>query len=205
MKTLTAGVLAAIDDATVRPVLWFETEFDSSTLRLSETNWDMAYTGDAGPVTYLGNGWFKGFSAVRENLEAAWDGVTVTLTGVASSLISLVLGQTSEYLIGTLYLVLLDANEDIIADPIIMFRGYLDIPAITLDPESSEITLSYENLLSNLSASKDFRYTKESQALFFTGDLGFDYVPSLQDWEFVWYRPKGAKQIRHKNKNKDKR
>ena len=53
-------------------------------------------------------------------------------------------------------------------------------------PETATIALNLENRLIVLDRAKERRYTHEDQQLSFAGDLGFEFVPDLQDKEIIW-------------------
>lgn len=73
-----------------------------------------------------------------------------------------------------------------IDDPILMFEGKLDVPSIQEGGDTSTITLSYESRLIDLQRSRESRYTNEDQQRAFAGDLGCEFVASLQEKQITW-------------------
>ena len=62
----------------------------------------------------------------------------------------------------------------------------MDIMKIDEGAESANITLNLENRLIALDRAKNRRYTHEDQQERFSGDLGFEFVPDLQDKQIIW-------------------
>ena len=52
--------------------------------------------------------------------------------------------------------------------------------------ETASITLNVENRLIVFDRPKERRFTHEDQQNRFAGDLGFEFVPDLQDKEIIW-------------------
>jgi hypothetical protein len=82
----------------------------------------------------------------------------------------------------------MNTSNQVIVDPYLAFEGRLDIPSIQEDGDNSIITISYESRLIDLERSREIRYTHEEQTRLFPGDLGFEYVASMQEKEVLWGR-----------------
>ena len=182
MRDLTSGVQTAIAADQVSPILFFQGEFASGTVRVWSGIGDLSWNS----VTWTGVGSLGGISAIQESEDVQANGVTVTLSGIPSDLISLTLDDAVQGKTGKVYFGFLDASGAVIADPILMFEGRLDIPSIQEDGETSVIQITYESRLIELQKAKQSLYTHEEQKTRFAGDLGFEYVPSLQDLNITW-------------------
>lgn len=202
-RELSQDMAAAIIEDVVRPFFLFEGIFASSTLRLWDGNLDLLWDS----VTWLGNGWFKGFSDVKEDNESNSKGLDILLSGVPSTLVSLILSEQNHACRGKLYLGLFDDTYTIIDDPYLLFEGSLSSPKINDSSDSCEVTLSYEDDLVILQNNKESRYNHESQQRFFPGDLGFEFVASIQNWSGFWgnkEKPKTQKQTKKPSRQKNK-
>jgi len=62
----------------------------------------------------------------------------------------------------------------------------MDTCEIAEGGDTAVIALTAESRLLDLNRSRERRYQKQDQAIDFPGDLGFDYVPSLQQLSVVW-------------------
>lgn len=182
-RDLTASVITQLQSASVEVGILFEGEFASGWVRLwsgiGSLSWDSK--------TWTGTGNLLGISGIDETAEVRASGMTVSLSGVPSDLLSAALGDARSGRIGRVYLAFFSGGS-IVADPILQFEGRLDVPAIEDGPETATISISYESELIDLERARERRYTPEDQQIDFAGDLGFDYVASLQDAQITWGR-----------------
>lgn len=182
-RDLTASVITQLQSASVTVGILFEGEFASGWVRLWSGIGSLSWDGK----TWTGTGNLLGISGIDETAEVRASGMTVSLSGVPSDLLSAALGDARSGRIGRVYLAFFSGGS-IVADPILQFEGRLDVPAIEDGPETATISISYESELIDLERARERRYTPEDQAIDFPGDLGFDYVASLQDAQITWGR-----------------
>ena len=182
-RDLTAGVITQLQAASVEVGVLFEGEFESGWVRL----WSGVGTLSWDSKSWSGVGTLLGISGIDETNEIRASGLTVSLSGVPSDLLSAALGDARSGKTGRVYLAFFSSGS-IVADPILQFEGRLDVPAIEDGPETATISISYESELIDLERARERRYTPEDQAIDFPGDLGFDYVAALQDAQITWGR-----------------
>lgn len=184
-RGLTAAVAAALSAQLVRPVMFFEAEFSSGTLRLwtglGATAWD--------GKSWIGAGQLLGISPIDETAEVIASGFVVTIAGVPLEYVSLCISDAQQGLPGRMWLGVLDEAGAVVADPSLATAGRLDVPTLTDDAESCTITISYESRLIDLTRPREWRYTHESQLALYPGDVGFWYQALIQDAEVVWGAP----------------
>jgi len=205
-RDLSAAISGSLEDNVVYPFFAIDLEFDSpNTLRLWTGYGTLVYEG----VSYFGTGELLGISSVEETVEMAAKGATLTLSGVPSEVISLALqepyqGRVCKINFGmfstdnllqedaTSYILLQDgakiALESQQTSLTEVFTGYMNQMSIEEGPDSSTIQLSVENKLVDLERPRVARYTSAYQKDKFAGDLGLDFVESLQDQKLVWGR-----------------
>lgn len=206
LETATADELSA---AVIRPILLFEGEFASGTARAWSGYGNFIWNG----YTFQGVGSFGGVSGIEEVDGIKAGGITVQLSGIPAENLSLALSETRQNQDGTVYLALLsdevflatEAGEiiggedgasflsvthigEFIGAPYAAFVGRLDVPEIEEGAETGVIRITYENRLIDLERARERRYTKEDQAIDYPEDLGFDFVPELQDKVLLWGR-----------------
>lgn len=185
-RNLTAGMLAAIAAGTVRPAVLYEGVFVSggsdAYLRLWTGVGDLVWNS----VTWTGGGQLLAISPLEEAAEVRAVGFSVTLSGMPSSLIANALVNARQGRPGKLYLALFDASAGLIADPYQLDGGRLDFTVIEDAGDTCTIAAQYESRLVDLERPRERRYTAEDQKIDYPSDLGFDYVPSLQETELIW-------------------
>ena len=186
-RGLTAGALAQIAATELQPILLFQAEFQSGTIYIWNGIGDLSWNSQ----TWTGVGTFMSFSDIEESTEVKAVGATITLNGIPSDLVSTALSDVRQNKPGKLYLGFLSSGS-IVSDPYLIFAGRLDVVHLDESSEGSTISLQYESRLIDLSRPRVFRYTPEDQEREFAGDLGMEFVPSLQDKKVTWGRASNA-------------
>jgi hypothetical protein len=181
-RALTAAMLAAMATGNVKPLILYEGEFSGGTVRLFTGYGTIVWNGN----TFTGSGQMLNITAIQEVSELQAVNFTISLNGQVQSLLSIALGQVRRGKPGRVWLGLLNDAGALIDDPFLCFSGRADKPDIVPDPESATIAVAYESRLIDASRRRERRYTSEDQQIDYPGDLGFDYVPSLQDTVFTW-------------------
>lgn len=188
-RALTAAMATEVQAGTLRPVLFYEGEFaaagspsEAQYLRLwtgiGETTWD--------GKTWTGAGNLLSISPIEEKSAIEAIGFTVSLSGMPSANVSLALASVRQGKPGKVWLGAIDAAGAIIADPYLVQQGKFDVIVLEDDGEHCMIAAQYESRLVDLLRPRERHYTLEDQQLDYAGDLGFEYVPSLQDMELLW-------------------
>lgn len=186
-RGLTSPMVSQVTAAQLRPVIFVKAEFDSGDLRLWTGVGDITFNSE----TYTGAGNFLGISEIREVTGVEAQGATFSLTGVNSSILSVFLSEEIQGRPISCWFGTLDDTLTIVTDPILMFRGRMDVPQINENGTSATIGVQAESRLIDLNRPRVRRYTPEDQKQQYAGDLGCDFVASLQELEVTW--GKGAK------------
>ena len=102
-------------------------------------------------------------------------------------MVSTALGQVQQGRSCQLFLGALNITTGaLIADPYELFAGFTDVTVIEENAESATISISAENRLIDLERPRVRRYTDEDQKSEYSTDVGFEFVPSLQDKVIVF-------------------
>lgn len=188
MRDLTAAVQAALAADQLRLALLYEGAFSGGTLRLWTGVGDLSWNG----YTWTGAGNLLGISEVQETADVRATGLAVSLSGMPSTLLSTVLQNARHGYTGTVWFAFFTAAGALIADPAIAFKGRLDVPSFEERGDGCTIVVNYESRLIDLDRARDRRYTHEDQQIDYPGDLGFEYVPAIQDAQINWGIAGGA-------------
>ncbi len=181
-RIATAGILDAIDDEIVRPVLFVELDFPSGFVRLNSTNSNLVNPADSNSYTGIGN--LGSVSSISESSNLQADGIQLTLSGIATGVISAAF-EKAQGRDATIWLGLFDSDYVVIADPSIIFKGLIDNASIAIG-ETGTIQLNVENRMIEWQRPKIKRYTNEEQQAGFSGDKFFEFVNQTVDKELFW-------------------
>lgn len=187
-RGLTAAMESEVGETVLRPAVFVELEFSSGTTRLwsgyGELTWDSkTWTG----ATDLGQ-----ISEITETLDLKAVGMTLTLNGIPSELISVALQDEYRNKPCRIWLGMFNDNMALLADPIRIFTGRMDTMTIQENGQTSSIHLAVENRLIDLERPRVLRWTDQEQKQINTTESSLDraleYVPTLQEKEIVWGR-----------------
>jgi len=191
-RTLTSGMTAVTTADVVRPVYFVRMVFDSGESPNALNIWngvgDLAYGGN----TYTGTGDLLSISQITETSDISATGINVNLTGVKTSFISIAKDHEYQGRPLTVSLGAFDASGDLIADPVIVFSGFMDTMTISESGAYSTISIAVENKLVAFERTKVRRYTAEDQKIDHPTDKGFEYVTAIVQKEIIWGRPTPA-------------
>jgi len=181
-RTIPAAFATALGGDAIQPFYAIDLLFDSpNSMYLwtgfgDKTIWSNTYAGvgDAIQVSETG-----------ESSDLSVKGLTLTLSGVKSSLVTKALAEPYQNRTCKLYFGLIGQS-----DVIELFTGRMDKMVIRDGPETATIALSVEHKLAALERAVVRRYTEESHKALTTGtDTFFTFLADLQDKPIVWGKP----------------
>ncbi len=187
-RALSSAMQAVSTADVVRPIFLVRMVFDSGETPNELNLWsgvgDLTYDSE----TYTGVGDLLGISPVTETSDMQASGINVTLTGVKSSLV--VIAKDHEYQGRPITVMLgaFDASGDLVADPTVIFAGFMDTMTIAESGETSTISIACENKLIAFERAKVRRYTAEDQKIDHPTDKGFEFVTAIVEKEIIWGR-----------------
>ena len=195
-RNLSPNVLAQVQANQLRPALFLEIAFKTETIFLWSGLGPITPPGPAyGPTsfpytqTFLGMGWLGQIQSVPACTDVIAQNVTLTLSGIPTELITDAINAVRQNSLATLWLAVLDTNNNVIADPVQVFAGSLDVPTLFEGAETSTISITAENPLIDLNRAPERKFTDIDQQVDFPGDTGFFNVQLLQDYNWVWPWP----------------
>jgi hypothetical protein len=154
------------------------------TVRLTNAGYDFDWNGH----TWTGAGNLGGISAIEEGTDLQMYGVTLTLSGIQSQYIAECFGTTYSGRSATIWLAPLDANYQILADPIVVFKGKMDTMPIKLGKEAA-IQVTVESDLVQWERGKSRVFGNADQQSEYPTDKGFEFVAQMVEQEIYWGRP----------------
>lgn len=182
-RTISAALSTALQADRVSPLLLVEALFDSGALRIWNGVGDLSALSE----TWTGTGLMLSISAVEETAEIRATGVNISLTGIPSSIISIALSEDYQGRLASVYIGAFDVSTGaVITDPILAFKGNIDMMPMEERGETAKIVLTVESRLVQLEKASRRRFTAQDQKVEFPLDTGFDHVASIQDAQIVW-------------------
>ncbi len=178
-RTVPAALLNALAQPEVQPFYATELFFDSGTVRL----WAGYGERTIGGQTYVGAGKLLNIQGMAEVSDLSAKAITMSLSGVAASLVSVALQEPYQRRKCKVYFGAVN-----VAEVVEVFAGQLNTMTIQDSGETSTIEVLVDSKLVELERASNRRYTSESQKSRYPGDTFFDYVSAIQDAEIVWGR-----------------
>jgi len=183
-----SGVTGAADTALAAenvPLLCFiELQFDSGTVRVCNA----AYSFSWNSYTWIGAGQVLNMSAVQEGADLQAYGVTMQLSGVPAAYVSVALNEHYQGRTARIWAAPLSATYTVIADPVLVFNGRMDVMPISMKGASAVIELSIESRLIDWERPRVRRYNDADQQAEYSGDLGLQYVEQMVSKDLIWGR-----------------
>jgi len=174
-----SGVPSGFSDASFTGFLAVELKFTSGTLRLWNGYGDLTVDGQ----TYTGGGNLINVSAIEERAEIGAKGVSMTLSGVSSSILATALTENYQYKEANIFIGTI-ANGTVSSYKV--FSGRMDVMTINEEGETCAISLTAESRLIDLERSRVRRWTSEDQKQIDSTDKAFEFINSLQEAAIKW-------------------
>tara|TARA_R100000654_G_scaffold74863_1_gene110313 strand:- start:113 stop:691 length:579 start_codon:yes stop_codon:yes gene_type:complete len=185
-RDITTAFNNAIKSENVKPIMAIELEISDGTLRFWTGYGNLTMNAGGSSKTFVGSGDLLNISPIEETSTLKMSGITVSMSGIKSSLISSILSAQYTNRLGTLYLGLFDTSNNVIADVYTLFQGKMDVANIQEGPETSVVQMNIESRLVQFELPLNRMFTVEDQKIDFPNDLGMEFIPDLQDKEVVW-------------------
>lgn len=190
-RALTAGVAAAIEASTYRPVYFIRLEYDEGIERACTAPFSIWFD-DEGTGTdneFIGVGALGTISAIEEGSELRAYGMSASLTGVDPAQLAVALDSKYQGRPAYVWLGFLDANHVLIDTPVLVFSGMMDTQPIELGHTGS-ISVTIENVMARWENPnpENLRYTSADQQSRYPGDLGYEFASVTAAREIVWGR-----------------
>lgn len=182
MKDFSSAFYNELISDSIRPRFCFAGNFGGVWQRYTTHDGDIILNSN----TYLGNGYLSSLSAYDESTEIISSGMKVTIAAEPNAIISLFLNNAKNGQKGEIYFVLLNDVNNNIVDSYKIFDGNLDGLTIEDGLDSARAILSYESSLIKLKKATNLRYSDKTQQLFYSGDIGLQYLEQMQNWGGYW-------------------
>jgi hypothetical protein len=181
-RTVSTAMLNALKASYLKPALLVSIGFKSSTSYM----WSGLGTLVWHSQSWIGIGSLLGVSLLEEGTTVEAKGLTITLSGLDPTLLTECVGDFKLGLPVNVYLGIFDSTGAVIADPLVCWSGFSDLPEIEMSGTTATIALNAESRLLELNVSSDRRYTLEQSQLEAPGDVAFQFVSGIAQIDIHW-------------------
>lgn len=183
MSRISAALAAAFAGAAVQMLALVRAEFDSGTLWLWTGRGDLSWNSE----TWSGaGGHIAQINLPTESAEIKAAGGSITLNGLDPAILALADTEPYQGRPITVYFGAKASDGSVVVDPDLAYEGTMDTMTGTEDRQSASIVLALESRSAQNERASNRRLTSEDQALTYPGDLAFDFVPVIQDRDYLW-------------------
>lgn len=194
-RSVTPALLAKAQGQQSEIVHLLQLAFAADTIRFTSGAHDVSWNG----VTWYASNGAMSFEAVTETVDRSGQRLRILLDGVTLTSITALLAQNYVGRIGTLYRAHLDAQGQIVADPFVLFLGYMNSPwEITEDWDNGWCRVQTELVspLNVLSQVRGITTDPNSHQAVYAGDTFFTHTADKPLGDFGWgppYKGTGSK------------
>lgn len=183
-RTLAAAAETASKAERTSWVYLVELDFSSGFVRFTTAPFDIVHQSN----TYKGVGDVAGISAISETVEGRVNKVTLSLSGVKTSLISTALNDDWRWRKGTIFKAFIDDQNAVVDTPHIRFQGWMDSMPITVGKETSTINLTLTSRVAVWEHAHDNpRWDDADHQLRRSGDVFFEFMPEIARGKEVFW------------------
>jgi hypothetical protein len=138
---------------------------------------------------FIGVGQLGRISAIPQTNKVAAQNIVLSLSGIPPGLVTEAVAQVRITGSATVFLAFFGPSGAVIADPIQVFAGSLDVPTLDDSGETSTISITAENPLLLLNEAPNRQFDDMDQQIYFPGDLGLSFVDTLGNLALFWPSP----------------
>lgn len=178
-----SNVLTALSSDHVALVTFAKLEFPSGTLYLHNSIGTYTWGGN----DWLGTGDLGEISQIEEGAQISPYKLTLTLSGLDATISGAAL--TEDYYLQpvTVYLGALNADDELIADPTVVWEGAMDQMEISVGAEGGDaIVLTAESELARFDKASNLKYTDAQLQSDSAGSLGFEFMADIEGSKIRW-------------------
>src|SRR5580704_17972406 len=118
---------------------------------------------------FTGLGWLAKVSTVPQTTKVQAQNITLSLSGIPSSLVAEAINQVRITGTATVYLGFFNSSGALIPDPIQLFSGALDVPTLDDSGDTSTIAITAENTLLSLNEAPNRTFDDMDQQIYAPG------------------------------------
>lgn len=181
-RNIGESVETAIGETVVRPTVFCELDFPSSTVNF----WTGQGTISWNSKSWDGTGRAVSFSTFPETTDGSSQGIQIDISGIDSGDIDDITQDEFQGADVSVWIAFLDSSGTVIGSPFQIFAGIMDTGEINDNGKSATISINAESKLINQIKRIQNRYTDQDQQRLYPGDKGLEFIGKIQDKQIVW-------------------
>ncbi len=180
------NVANALATQHVSLVTFVQLAFPSGTVYLHNSIGTYTFGGN----DYLGVGDLGAISPLEEGADISPYQITLSLSGLDSTIAGAALTEDYYMHAVTVLLGVLNADDALLADPTVVFEGFMDQMNISVGADGGDvITLTAESELARFDKASNIKYTDIQLQSEFSGDLALEFMPDIEGAKIRWGDP----------------
>jgi hypothetical protein len=180
-RSLTTAVKNELATNDIRPVHLITIDF-STPVNLTDCSFNLTSSVSGSSVTYIASDFILGISNHTEETDVTKSTISMNLSGANQTFISTVLNENVVNDDVTIYRGFLDDTNNIIADPMLLYKGKIESFDIQETDKDSAVGLSIVSHWADFEKKNGRKTNNTSQQRFFSGDVGMDFASqTVQD------------------------
>ncbi len=173
-RTLTTAVKNELLTGQIRPVHLLTIGF-ATPVNITDNAFDLTSSISGSSVTYSASAFLVGASSFEEQTDISKTTLSVSLSGVDTTFISIVLAENIVNDSVTIFRGLLNSSNALIADPILLYQGNIDTFEISETETQSNVKLMIVSHWADFEKKSGRKTNNASQQRFFSTDVGMDF------------------------------
>ena len=173
-RSLTTAVKNHLATNEIKPVHLITIGFGTPQ-NITDCVHDLTSSVSGSSVTYSSSKFLVSYPEVSEETDIGKSSISIALSGADQTYISLALAENIVNDSVTIYRAFLDANNAIIADPFLLYKGSVETYIISETDNSSALTLNVVSHWADFEKRSGRTTNSTSQQRFFSGDLGMAF------------------------------
>ena len=173
-SSLTSGVKTHIATNEIKPVHLITIGFGTPQ-NITDCVHDLTSSVSGSSVTYSSSSFLVNIPTYSEETDINKSSLNIALSGADQTYISLALAENIVNDAVTIYRAFLDANNAIIDDPFLLYKGAIETYTINENETSSALTLNIVSHWADFEKKSGRKTNNTSQQRFFSADKGMEF------------------------------
>ena len=173
-RSLTTAVKNHLATNEIKPVHLITIGFGTPQ-NITDCVHDLTSSVSGSSVTYSSSKFLVSYPEVSEETDIGKSSISIALSGADQTYISLALAENIVNDAVTIYRAFLDANNAIIADPFLLYKGTIETYSINETEDSSALILNVVSHWADFEKKSGRKTNNTSQQRFFSTDKGMEF------------------------------